>query len=71
MIDYSEKRDFLRMTMDCPARFRVAGADRLESAMVKDLSGNGISLISATPVAADLQLALEVMPGKTITPALS
>jgi hypothetical protein len=71
MLDYSEKRDFLRMTMECPARFRVAGADRLEAGVVKDLSGNGISLLTDKPVAADAVIALEVMPGKTITPPLS
>ncbi len=71
MIDYSEKRDFMRMTMDCPARYRVEGTQELESAVVKDLSGGGVSLFTEKPVAADARVALEVMPGKSITPPLS
>ncbi len=71
MIDYSEKRDFLRMNMECPARFRVDGEAELQTAVVKDLSGGGLSLMSPTSVAAESRLAVEVMPGKSITPPLS
>lgn len=71
MFDYSEKRDFMRMTMGCPARYRPDGADQTESAVVMNLSADGILLQTEKPVAAEIQLALEVMPGKTITPPLS
>ncbi len=71
MIDYSEKRDFIRMTMDSPARYRVEGAQDLQHAVVKDLSGGGVSLLTERPVAAESRVALTVIPGKSITPPLS
>jgi hypothetical protein len=71
MFDYAEKRDFMRMTMDCPGRYRVPGADRPHSALVRNLSGNGVLLVVDEPVATDMELSLEIMPGKTITPPLA
>ncbi len=71
MLDYSEKRDFLRMNMECPARFRVDGASRVEKALVQNLSGSGILLLTDQPVEDGSRLAVEVLPGKTITPPLS
>ncbi len=71
MINYPEKRDFMRMTMDCPARYRVEGTAELQSAVVKDLSGGGVSLLTEKPVEAERRVALEVIPGKSITPPLS
>jgi len=71
MLDYSEKRDFQRMHMGCPARYRVKGAAAVEKAVVNNLSGSGVALTSESPVAAGAELGLEIMPGKTITPPLS
>jgi PilZ domain len=71
MFDYSEKRDFLRMTVDCPGRYRAPGADQVRPAVVRNLSATGVLLLTEEPVAADAELALEIMPGKTITPPLA
>jgi hypothetical protein len=71
MLDYSEKRDFQRMNMGCPARYRPTGAEQTECAVVDNLSSSGVALITENPVAADAVLGLEIMPGKTITPPLS
>jgi hypothetical protein len=71
MLDYSEKRDFQRMNMGCPARYRPNGAAQAECAVVDNLSGSGVALITEKAVAPDIQMSLEIMPGKTITPPLS
>ena len=71
MIDYTEKRDFHRMTLGCPARYRPQGANRAEHATVDNLSNSGVMLIAQQAVAADTEMNLEVTPGKTITPPLS
>ena len=71
MLEYSEKRDFQRMHMGCPARYRPSGGEQVESAMVENLSSSGVALICEKPADADSELALEIMPGKTITPPLS
>jgi hypothetical protein len=71
MLDYSEKRDFQRMNMGCPARYRAQGSQQIECAVVDNLSGSGVALVSESPVAQDTVMNLEIMPGKTITPPLS
>jgi hypothetical protein len=71
MYPYAEKRDFLRMTVDCPARFRIAGSDSPSPAIVKNLSGSGMLILSDREIDPGTRLAVEIMPGKTITPPLS
>ncbi len=70
MLDYSEKRDFPRMAVDCPAQFRLEGSDKTDGAIVKDLSGGGILLWVDQPVEPGSQLSIVVTPGKSITPPL-
>ena len=71
MIDYSEKRDFLRMEIECLAHYRLEGAPQAARAIVKNLSGNGVLLLTEQPLAVASRLALEVLPGKVITPPLA
>jgi hypothetical protein len=71
MLDYSEKRDFPRMTMECPGLYRPEGAPQPAPTLVKNLSGGGVLLLTEQPVAADTQIALEILPGKNVTPPLS
>jgi len=71
MNPYAEKRDFLRMTVDCPARYRIAGSNSLSAAIVKNLSSSGMLILSDREIDPGTQLAIEIMPGKTITPPLS
>ena len=71
MNSYAEKRNFLRMSVDCPARFRIAGSDILSAGIVKNLSSSGMLILAEQEVDPGTQLAIEIMPGKTITPPLS
>jgi hypothetical protein len=71
MVEYAEKRDFIRMPMDCPARVRIAGAEQTTSAIVKNLSSKGILMLFEQEIDPGTQLAVEILPGKTITPPLS
>lgn len=70
MLESSDKRDFFRMTVDCTARFRVVGDERVGSARVKDLSGSGMLLWSELPVEAGTRLHVAVLPESEITPPL-
>ena len=71
MIEYSERRDFRRMTLDSPARYRLRGAKRPVSATAKNLSGGGVLLLTHEPLKPQSELALAISPGKTVTPPLS
>ncbi len=71
MHDYAEKRDFLRMPIDCPAQIRIAGSNNTSSAIVKNLSSTGMLMLFEQEIDPGTQLAVEIMPGKSITPPLS
>lgn len=70
MQDYSEKRDFYRMAVDCAARYRLAGDDAVQEATVKDLSAGGLQLRIGQELASGAMLNVEIQPGKAITPPL-
>ncbi len=70
MQEYSEKRDFYRMAVDCAARYRVDGAGSVQNATVKDLSASGVQLRTGHEVDSGATLNVEIQPGKAITPPL-
>ncbi len=70
MQDYSEKRDFYRMSVDCAARYRQVDGELNGNAIVKDLSSGGMLLWTDGAVTPGAQLNIEVLPGKNITPPL-
>ena len=70
MRDYSEKRGFPRVSLDCTARYRVQGSHQVDTARVKDLSGGGLLMLVEQPMAAGTRLFIEIEPGKQITPPL-
>jgi hypothetical protein len=71
MIDYKEKRDFYRMSMDCTAEYKVNGSSKKSEAIVKDLSSGGVLLWIKQEVKPGSQISIEVKPGKDITPPLN
>lgn len=71
MHDYSEKRNFQRMAMECPARFRMHNNEEINGAIVKDLSSGGMLLWLEQKIELGERLNIEVMPAKSITPSLS
>jgi hypothetical protein len=70
MLEYSEKRDFPRMALDCPAQFCLEGSDKVDGAIVKNLSGGGVLLWIDQQVEPGSQLDIVITPGKDITPSL-
>ena len=71
MFDYAEKRDFPRMLIDSPARIRMADAADSFSVSVKNLSSTDMLMPYGRDVDAGTRLAIEILPGKNITPPLS
>lgn len=70
MLDYSEKRDFPRMHLDCAARYRLEGEESVKTAIAKDLSGGGLLLLVDSELLVGSRLNIEIRPGKDITPPL-
>jgi hypothetical protein len=70
MLDYSEKRAFPRMRVECPARIRLHGDSDARGAIVKDLSGGGLLMWLDQAVSEGSELAITVEPGTDLTPPL-
>lgn len=68
--DYSEKRDFKRMEVECPMTFRLQGEGNLYQGMARDLSASGLSILSAQEVAEGSLLEIHLQPEKSIVPPL-
>ena len=70
MIDYSEKRDFIRMSMQCPIAIRNAAGGADEMAELLDLSASGVRFKSARELYTGDHLQMTVQPPSPITPPL-
>lgn len=71
MLEYTEKRNFPRMMMDCPARFQLNGEQMVNGAVVKELSGGGLLLWIERDVEPGSVLRIDVLPVKDITPPMT
>jgi hypothetical protein len=71
MNEYDEKRDFHRMGIDCPAQFRIQGADEVSDAIVKNLSASGMLLRTTIEIDPGTPLLVHIVPMNSITPPLS
>ena len=71
MIDYSEKRDFPRMDMDCTLDYRVDGSDESHQGQMKNLSANGINFTCEHELAPGSQVFVTVTPTNNLTPPMS
>jgi hypothetical protein len=69
MQDYNEKRNYPRMDIECPARFRLTDGDA-GGAVVKNLSGGGLLLWIDREISSDEGLHIEIKPANDITPPM-
>ena len=67
MRDYSEKRAFPRMQVDCPARIRLDGDAGAKGAVVKDLSGGGLLIWLDRPLNAGESFDVTIEAGTELT----
>ncbi|MCB1791080.1 MAG: PilZ domain-containing protein [Gammaproteobacteria bacterium] len=70
MLDYSEKRNYPRMEIECPASFQVVDGDG-GGAIVKNLSGGGLLMWLDRQIEPNATLMLEIKPINDITPPMN
>lgn len=63
--DYDEKRDFMRMCMDCPMSFTRQDGSRHE-AMARDLSGSGAGFVTDQILAPGEILTIQLTPQQAV-----
>lgn len=70
MLEYEEKRDFIRMQADCKMTYRLADTRNYREGSCVNLSGSGILFESESPVDAGMALEVRLEPANRITPPL-
>ena len=68
--DYDEKRDFIRMCMDCPMTFTRTGDATVYSAKAKDLSSSGLCMTTEQAVQVGEVLRVHLAPPMAVVPPL-
>lgn len=67
--EYDEKRNFIRMCMDCPMSFtRYDGS--VHSALARDLSGSGLGFVTDQALTLGEVLAVQVVPQQAVVAPL-
>ena len=71
MIEYDEKRNFMRMTMNCDISFKLAESDQQHQGHCTTLSHTGISFIADHSLETGKSLEINVSPENAITPPMT
>lgn len=65
-IDYSEKRDFIRMTADHEMSFKEIGTQQVNRGTCVNLSATGVLFKAPEPIPAGAQLEISIAPGYAV-----
>ena len=70
MLDYSEKRDYIRMTMACDMKIHVRDSGQTETVHLEDMSATGMRFITTAELAEGSTLDATITPCSDITPPM-
>ena len=68
--DYAEKRDFIRMFINAPVDYAIAGSGDWQSGIGKDLSGGGLSFTTKGTLSEGDKVDVKLHPITPVTPPL-
>ena len=70
-MDYSEKRDFQRMTLDCALEYRVHDKDDARVGQIKNLSATGVLFTADESLALGIEIFITVTAKNSNTPPMT
>jgi hypothetical protein len=71
MLEYDEKRSFIRMEMDCEMTYKLVGSDELYRGRCSSISGAGVSFIADRKFESGKAMEINVIPKNTVTPSMT
>jgi hypothetical protein len=71
MLEYDEKRDYIRMDVDCDITYKLADSDEAKTGQCTSLSGAGISFIADSSYDIGLAMEVNVLPRSSVTPPMT
>lgn len=71
MLEYDEKRDYIRMDVDCDITYKLANSETTKTGKCTSLSGAGVSFISESAYDVGLAMEINVLPKNSVTPPMT
>lgn len=71
MLEYDEKRNYIRMDVDCEIKFKLADSDETMIGRCTNLSGAGVSFTTDRPFDPGLAMEVSITPKNNITPPMT
>ncbi len=71
MLDYDEKRDYIRMDVDCDITYKLADSDITKTGHCTSLSGAGVSFIADEAYDIGLAMEVNIIPKSSVTPSMT
>ncbi len=68
--EYDEKRDYIRISVDCEIKYSLSGSGQEESGKVTNLSGRGMMFIADRALEVENRVEVRIQPENNITPPL-
>ena len=71
MLEYDEKRNYIRMEMDCDIAYRLVDSEELHLGRCSSISGAGISFMTDCYFDSGIAMEATIMPKNKITPPIT
>lgn len=71
MLEYDEKRNYIRMDVDCDITFKPADSDDTKTGRCTSLSGAGLAFIAETALNPGIALEVCVQSKNSVTPPMT
>jgi c-di-GMP-binding flagellar brake protein YcgR len=71
MLEYDEKRNYIRMEVDCDITYKIADSETLYQGRCTSISGAGVSFIADQFLTPGKAMEINVIPKNAITPPMT
>lgn len=71
MLNHDEKRDYIRMDVDCEITYKLADAQTAKIGRCTTISGAGVSFIADQAFEIGLAMEVSIAPKSSITPPMT
>ncbi len=71
MLTHDERRDYIRMDVDCDVTYKLANSNEVKTGTCTTLSGAGVSFIASEAYEPGLAMEVSIIPKTSITPPMT
>jgi hypothetical protein len=71
MLEYDEKRNYIRMEIDCDISYKLTDSDIVHQGQCTSISGAGVSFITSQNFTLGKAMEIHVIPKNPVTPPMT